>query len=314
MARKLRVQYEGALYHVVNRGNYRRDVFESPGAAQAFVNVLEDATLAYGWKCHAYAVMRNHYHIVLETPQANLGEGMQCLQSTFALRFNRFRSERGHLFQGRYHAGLIEDYRTLGHVVDYVHLNPVRAGIVPAEHASLFRWSSLGRFVRGPRFPGLTASGWLRYRQLEDTAEGWAQYQEHLFELAGNLEQQKQLGWKGFSYGWALGSESWRRGLAKDHAHRALYPGLEPSSIRDLREARWTEQLQVALAEKGRKLDDLASVKKGEPWKVAIALHLRSHFGVSCHWLSQQLHLGTPDSTRSLLSRAKKQQNQRYSA
>ena len=87
------MQYEGALYHVVNRGNYRRDVFESPDAAQAFVSVLEEATLAYGWKCHAYVVMRNHYHILLETPQPNLGEGMHWLQGTLAARFNRFRSE-----------------------------------------------------------------------------------------------------------------------------------------------------------------------------------------------------------------------------
>lgn len=304
----------GALYHVVNRGNYRRDVFGSPGAAQAFVNVLEEATLAYGWKCHAYAAMRNHYHIVLETPEPNLGEGMHWLQGTLAIRFNRFHSERGHLFQGRYHGGLIEDYQLLGHVVDYVHLNPVRAGIVPADQASLFPWSSLGRFVRGPRFPGLTAGDWLKCHQIEDNAEGWSQYQGYLIELAGNLAEQKRLGWKGFSFGWALGSESWRRELAKNHAHRALNPGIEAAVIRDLRDARWTGQLHRALAAQGRKEEDLLSLKKGEPWKVAIALNLRTQFGVSCQWLSQKLHLGTPDSARSLLSRAKKQQKQHSSA
>jgi putative transposase len=313
MARKLRVQYEGALYHVVNRGNYRRDVFESPDAAQAFVSVLEEATLAYGWKCHAYVVMRNHYHILLETPQPNLGEGMHWLQGTLATRFNRFRSEHGHLFQGRYHAGLIEDYRNLGHVVDYVHLNPVRAGIIPANHASLFRWSSLGRFVRGSRFPGLTASDWLKCHQLEDTVKGWSRYQQHLIELSGNLEQQKRLGWTGFSSGWALGSESWRRGLARNHAHRALNAGLEAASTRDLREARWTEQLQLALTAQSRRPDELLSSRKGEPWKIAIALHLRSQFGVSCHWLSRQLRMGTPGSARSLLSRVRRKQNQQYS-
>ena len=224
MARKLRIQYEGALYHVVNRGNYRRDVFESAGAAKAFLSALEEVVQSYGWKLHAYAVMRNHYHLVLETPQANLVEGMHWLQSAFSTRFNRYRSERGHLFQGRYHAGLIEDYLILGHVVDYVHLNPVRAGIVTAEQAACFRWSSLGAFVRGPRFPGLSAVDWLQQQNLEDSSGGWTRYLAHLQELAGNLEEQKRLGWKGFSYGWALGSEAWRQSLSVEHKRHALKP------------------------------------------------------------------------------------------
>jgi putative transposase len=314
MARKLRVEFAGALYHVVNRGNYRRDVFKTPGAAQAFVTTLEEATLAYRWKCHAYSVMRNHYHIVLETPEPNLGEGMHWLQGTIATRFNRFRSERGHLFQGRYHGGLIEDYRLLGHVVDYVHLNPVRAGIVSANEASLYPWSSLGRFVRGSRFPGLTAGDWMKCHGFEDNAEGWSSYQAHLVELAGNLEEQKRLGWKGFSHGWALGSDSWRRELAKQHAHLTLNPGLEAPAIRDLREASWSERLQRALAAHGRTEGDLTAAKKGEPWKVALALELRTRFGIGSNWLAKRLRLGTPDSARSLLSRARKQHNQQYSA
>jgi REP element-mobilizing transposase RayT len=70
MARKLRIQYPGALYHVINRGNYRRDVFETPGAAQAWVHVLSETTALYGWRVHAYVVMRNHYHLAVETPVA----------------------------------------------------------------------------------------------------------------------------------------------------------------------------------------------------------------------------------------------------
>ena len=75
MARRLRIQYEGALYHVINRGNYRRDIFETVGAAQAFLAVLDEATSRYGWRLHAYVLMRNHYHLALETPQTNLGSG-----------------------------------------------------------------------------------------------------------------------------------------------------------------------------------------------------------------------------------------------
>jgi REP element-mobilizing transposase RayT len=88
MARKLRIEYPGALYHVINRGNYRRDVFESAGAAEAFVAALREAVAQYGWRVHAYVVMRNHYHLAVETPQPNLVEGMHWLQSTLATRFN----------------------------------------------------------------------------------------------------------------------------------------------------------------------------------------------------------------------------------
>jgi putative transposase len=127
MARKLRIQYPGAMYHVINRGNYRRDVFESVGAARAFEAALLEACELFGWLLHAHAVMRNHFHLALETPEPNLVEGMHWLQSSFATRFNRFRGENGHLFQGRYKSLLVEDGAALGRVADYIHLNPVRA-------------------------------------------------------------------------------------------------------------------------------------------------------------------------------------------
>ena len=168
MARKLRFVFPGALYHVVNRGNYRRELYESVGAAKAFVGALEEAVKLYRWKLYAYALMSNHYHLVLETPEANLSEGMHWLQSTYGTRFNRFRNEQGHLFQGRYHAGLIEDFKVLGHVVDYVHLNPVRAKIVPAEQVDRYRWSSLGVFMRGPKMSGLSAGEWLSLVGFEE--------------------------------------------------------------------------------------------------------------------------------------------------
>jgi REP element-mobilizing transposase RayT len=299
---------------VVNRGNYRRDVFESAGAVKSFVGSLEEVVQAFGWKLHAYAVMRNHYHLVLETPQPNLVEGMHWLQSAFSTRFNRFRSERGHLFQGRYHAGLIEDYRILAHVVDYVHLNPVRAGIIPVEQMDRFRWSSLGAFVRGPRFKGLSASDWLPQHGCEDNPTGWKRYLVHLQELAGNLEEQKRLGWEGFSHGWALGSEAWRKILTAEHAHYALNPGLEASAVRELRVGLWEQALAEMLKNAKRRPEELLAARKGEPWKVELALHLRKHWGVSCVWLANTLYLGTTSATRSLLCRAKASQNQQSAA
>ena len=95
MARKLRLELRGAVYHVINRGNYRADVFAAAKTAEAFEHCLFEACAKYGWRLNAYVVMRNHYHLALETPGANLVVGMQWLQATFANRFNRLRGERG---------------------------------------------------------------------------------------------------------------------------------------------------------------------------------------------------------------------------
>src|SRR5258706_14385578 len=143
MARRLRIEFEGALYHVINRGNFQRDVFQSAGAAKAFEAALGEACERHHWRVHAYVIMRNHYHLALETPEANLVAGMHWLQSTYASRFNRFRRARGHLFQGRYQALLVEDAGALVRVANYRHLNPVRAKIVAAAQVATFRWSSL---------------------------------------------------------------------------------------------------------------------------------------------------------------------------
>src|SRR5690625_3281078 len=102
--RKNRIEYPGAMYHVLNRGNYRRDLFVLGRSGEAFEKCLFEVAERCGWRLFAYVLMSNHYHLALETPEANLVAGMQWLQSTFANRFNRFRNERGHVFQGRYKA------------------------------------------------------------------------------------------------------------------------------------------------------------------------------------------------------------------
>ncbi len=91
MARKLRVEYEGAIYHVISRGNYRADVFRSDKTKEAFLACLDEACTKAGWLVHAWCVMSNHYHLCLETPAANLVDGMRWLQCTFSVRFNRYR-------------------------------------------------------------------------------------------------------------------------------------------------------------------------------------------------------------------------------
>ena len=306
MARKLRLEYPDAIYHIINRGNYRRDVFETVGAAQSFVQTLEEAVSLNGWRLHAYALMSNHFHLVVETPKPNLTEGMHWLMSTTATRFNRFRQERGHLFQGRYQALPIEDARVMGHVIDYVHLNPVRAHVVEAAQVGAFRWSSLTRFLRGPRFAGLDPEGALNGRGWTDTPEGWSGYVEHLIAMAANHEEQKRLGYEGFSTGWAIGGTDWQRTLAAEHKNMALTPGLAAKEARALREAQWRELLDKQLRETGRTQTEALAAPKTASWKLELAKSVRTESGASVAWLTRELGLGAEGTARSMMSRLRK--------
>jgi REP element-mobilizing transposase RayT len=159
---------------VINRGNYRRDVFGAKGAAEAFERCLGETATRFGWKVHAYVVMRNHFHLAVETPEPNLSEGMRWLQGTWAMRFNRFRGEAGRPFQGRYKALHVEPGHALAQVAHYIHLNPVRARVVTVE--------KLPEFVHGSMhwFPRKDRPGWLEPAAvlgesggLPDNARGW---------------------------------------------------------------------------------------------------------------------------------------------
>lgn len=145
--------------------------------------------------------MRNHYHLALETPQPNLVAGMHRLQSTIATRFNRFRRENGHVFQGRYKSILVEDDSSLTRVVDYIHLNPARARVVVPEQLGAYRWSSLNRASRDPS-TRLVTDTWRPRESLEETdTRPWRAYEQRLIQLAANERAQEPQGLVGLSSG-----------------------------------------------------------------------------------------------------------------
>jgi putative transposase len=307
MARKLRIQFQGAIYHVINRGNYRSDLFVSPGEAQAFLETVKEARQLMGWRMHAYVLMRNHYHLAIETPEPNLVEGMHWLQSTWATRFNRFRQERGHLFQGRYQALLIQDTAALGRVVDYIHLNPVRAKIVPAEQVSNYRWSSLGGIVKGANW--VDDLGWRAGVRFGADESGRGAYNDYLVEIGRDEARWDALGLRGLSKGWAIGSAGWRRALAKEYGQRALNPGFEHDEVRELREGAWEASVKEALAEMGREDADLATKPRRQDWKLKVAVRVREQSGVSLAWLAARLQIGGAATLRSYLYRHRLENN-----
>jgi len=297
MARKLRLEYAGAMYHVIDRGNYRAGVFAEEGARKAFKECLFEACAKAGWVLHAYVLMTNHYHLALETPQGNLVEGMRWLQSTFANRFNRYRGERGHVFQGRYQALVVESDEGLGAVAHYIHLNPVRAKIVPVERLAEFRGSSYAALLEPRKRPAclrvetfLKAAG-----DLADTAAGRRKYGEYLTWLAENEPAQKKLQFETMSKGWALGGKEFRLALAKEHQGKWAHPERQEASSREARELLWSEAVKVAMARLGKTAANVTADIKAAPWKVAVAAQFKALSTVSNVWLAEQLRMGAPD-------------------
>jgi putative transposase len=140
MARPLRIEYPGAVYHITSRGNEKKPVFKDDQDRYAFLDILEAVNKRYHWMCHAYCLMDNHYHLLIETPDGNLSLGMRHLNGVYTQFFNRRHKRTGHLFQGRYKAILIQKDSHLLEVCRYVVLNPVRAGIVARPEE--WKWSS----------------------------------------------------------------------------------------------------------------------------------------------------------------------------
>jgi REP element-mobilizing transposase RayT len=141
MARPLRIELPGALYHVTSRGNARQAIFLDDADRRSFLHRLGRVVQAHGWRCLAYCLMPNHYHLFVETPRADLSRGMQKLNATYSQGFNARHERVGHVLQGRFSAILVERESHLLEVARYVVLNPVRAGIVASPEA--YPWSSL---------------------------------------------------------------------------------------------------------------------------------------------------------------------------
>ena len=151
MARPLRITYPGAFYHVTSRGNEQKAVFKSKRDREKFLEYLESASERYNAVIHAYCLMDNHYHLLLETPSGNLPQIMRHINGAYTTYFNLKRGRAGHLFQGRYKAILVEKDEYAGELSRYIHLNPVRAKMV--EIPEEYEWSSYLAYIGKKKKP-----------------------------------------------------------------------------------------------------------------------------------------------------------------
>ncbi len=159
MSRPLRLEFSGALYHITSRGNAQSAIFIADSDRGMFLACLAEAVARCGWLCHAYCLMDNHYHLLIETPDANLSQGMRQLNGVYTQRFNRQHQRVGHLFQGRYKAILVERDSHLLELCRYVVLNPVRANMV--KQVAKYSWSSYPATMGYTATPDWLSTDWL---------------------------------------------------------------------------------------------------------------------------------------------------------
>lgn len=178
MGRPLRITYAGAYYHVTSRGNERKDIFKSRRDREQFLSYLESSVTRYGAIIHAYCLMTNHYHLLLETPEGNLPEIMRHINGAYTNYYNTKRKRAGHLFQGRYKAILIEADEYLMELTRYIHLNPVRGGL--SEKPEAHPWSSYQDYI-GSR----PAPVWLRTNMVMERFGDSKRYRQFVEEMLG---------------------------------------------------------------------------------------------------------------------------------
>jgi len=303
MARRSRVEYPGAIYHVINRGNYRSFIFDTAGARRSFLECLDQCCLAQGWCLHAWVLMGNHYHLCVETPEGNLVEGMKWLQSTFANRFNRFRKANGHVFQGRYKA-LLLDGEAVGAVCHYIHLNPVRAKLVSSGELQDFESSSFHRlWYARKRRPYESFELCLDVAGgLKDTRVGRRLYRDYLAWLSEDDIERKRLGFETMCRGWIKGTKDFRKAVLDDLKDETVRIVTEAEAA-EMREPRWERATLQLLERIDRNEADLINSPKGIDWKVALARLLRERYLTPNRWIAERLHMGRVSTVQSLVSR-----------
>ena len=314
MPRQVRIQYEGAVYHVMCRGDRREAIFADDGDREVFMGTLAQMCARSGMRVHSYVLMGNHYHLLLETPEANLVAGMKWFQGTYTQRFNARHRLSGHLFQGRYKAIPVQAEAD-GYFCaasEYIHLNPARARLLDGRGPELldYRWSSYPLFVEKARLPD-----WLRRERVFGAMDlpdegagsrrryrGWlAARTRDVLEKETSAEESGK--WRELRRGWYLGSESfgdrlmdWAAGTVSGR-RRASYSG---EGLRAHDEGEAGRLLARGLEGLGLTLAQAVALKKADARKQALAWLVKSRTVVGDEWIVARLEMGH----RSNVSRA----------
>ena len=315
MARPMRFVYPGAVYHLMVRGDGGKAIFIEKEDHLLFLHGLSRVCGSHGWRVHAWVLMGNHFHLLLETPEPNLVAGMRILLGTFGQAWNRRYQRRGHVFQGRYKSIPVAGERASDPfqfrvVADYIHLNPARAGLAGGAHGKLvdYEWSSLPAYRRGKGPAWLQFDRVLAAFELAQDGRGRRAYVAYLENRAasegGNLSESAMAALRS---GWYLGDETFRDqllGLVEKGSRVLLKKGSHaPEVIKRHGEGEAERIVVRGMVELGL-LDETGQAiptRKGDPRKVALASVLKAHTSVDNEWISQRLEMGHNRSVSRLI-------------
>jgi len=268
-----------------------------------FLSTLAQACEKTDWQVHAYCLMHNHFHLVIETPKANLADGMKWVLGTYTARFNRRHRLSGHLFSGRYKSLLVANSGNgyLKTVCDYVHLNPVRARLLKTgQPLEAFTWSSYGEYLRRPA----QRAPWLRVDRLLGEmnigADTWAGRREFARRMEASRAMELGEEYQKIRSGWCYGEEAFRRELllqASRQMGEHHYGEERAESAAD----KATRIVAAGLQEAGWKPSDLVQRRKSDPVKIALAQRLRRETTMPLKWICQELKMGAWKSVNRLL-------------
>lgn len=200
MARQWRIEYAGAIYHVLSRGNSGQEIFRSKDDRQLFLDLLAKLVERFDIEVHAYVLMGNHYHLLLKTKHANLSRAMQWFGTSYTRKFNLKNSTGGHLFQGRFKSILVENDTYLLRLSCYIHRNPVRAGIV--ERLADYQWSSYGFYA----YKKKKVPAWLTIKTILNQLSGQDQHKAYRIKVQQYSDEQSSI-WENVKYGLIYGSQ-----------------------------------------------------------------------------------------------------------
>lgn len=322
MARPVRYEAAGAVYHVMARGDGGKDVFEKDPDRFDWLERAEEACGRFGWRVHAYVLMGNHFHMLLETPEPNLVAGMKWLMGGFSQAWNRRRKRRGHVFQGRYKAVIVNGEGS-GHyfriVADYIHLNPVRSGWVGGTTGKTlkeWRWSSFPVYASRRQVNWLVTDRVLRAFELAENRRGRAAYARYLEDRAKDREgSMTDESLKLLRRGWYLGDAPFRDRLLKSMADglrpRRKRGSVTGSGARAHDEAEAEKRVAKALAALGLPQDSAVLTGRGRfrDEKALVAWWAKSRTSVSNRWLGERLAMGHPGSVSREIGRVKREPN-----